>query len=303
MLVPESVGHSAPTGQEGIGWLPLVGLGGVVFGWGTGYVAGSVVFATGSGVGPFWATGLRLAVAGLFLEVLGRVKGEDGPDRGHLGLLTLSAGLTWISGTGFTAIGQQTVSAGTTALVFAAAPLLSSLLAGLWAHRAPRRMEIVGMALGVVGLALLIGTGPSLAPHLPWTLVACLSWSVASVLEAGRPSSGGPIRVAALQMGVGAAGLVALALAVGEPLPTPTTSAAWGLVWLLGPTTTLAFPLWLWVLRRLPISVAMLQGTLSPLVATVLGVALLGETVTPLGLLGAAVLLVGARVVLRSATS
>lgn len=264
----------------------------VILFWGTGYGAATV--AIGGGLPPLAMTAVRLGCAAVLVGLFARFSGES--TEGVWNRRTIASAIaTWVTGTGFIGIGQRSVPAGTTAVVFAAAPLLATLLAWLRWGRAPKPSVLGWLAVGCAAVLLLVGSMPAFDPNIGWTLFACLSWCTAQVFESERKTIAGPQVTASAQMAIGSVCLGLLSVLVGEQpvLPTPTTGLA--VLWLIGPSTALAYPLWLFVLRKLPIEVAMLQGTASPVVALVFGIVLLGESLSPLEALGAVLILISAR--------
>lgn len=264
----------------------------VILFWGTGYGAATV--AIGGGLPPLAMTAVRLGCASILVALFARWSGES--TEGVWNRRTIAIGIaTWVTGTGFIGIGQRSVPAGTTAVVFAAAPLLTTLLGWWFWNRAPRPMVVGWLAVGCAAVLLLVGSMPAFDPNIGWTLFACVSWCTAQVFESARKPVAGPQVTASAQMGIGAVALGLLSVLVGETptLPNATTGAA--LLWLIGPSTAIAYPLWLYVLRNLPIEIAMLQGTASPVVATIFGVLYLGEVLSPLEAVGALLILIAAR--------
>ncbi|GID27350.1 EamA family transporter [Paractinoplanes brasiliensis] len=131
---------------------------------------------------------------------------------------------------------------------------------------AAARLDAVGLAAGLAGTA-----------SMALGLVLTKRW--------GRP--GVPLLTATgWQLTAGGLVLIPMMLAV-EGLPprlTPTNLAGYAYLTLIG--TALAYSLWFWGLERLPAARLALLGLLSPLVATVVGWAALGQSLTPLQVAG-----------------
>jgi probable blue pigment (indigoidine) exporter len=91
----------------------------------------------------------------------------------------------------------------------------------------------------------------------------------------------------AWQLMLGGAMIVPVALVAegGPPLPTPTNVAGFAVIGLVG--TALAFALWFRGVAALPASSVAFLGLLSPIVATAIGWAALGQSLTSLQLAGA----------------
>lgn len=248
--------------------------------WGIGYLAGTVALgALDAGFGPLWLVASRLLVAGALLSMLAVARGAPLP-RGLPGIAA-SGALAWVVGTGMLTIGLQWVPAGTTALVLAGSPVVALVLDGLWRRAPPPRAAVAWLLVAVAGLVVLVGPAPLAVPGIGWTLAACLAWAAAQVVESRREDGSDPLAVAAIQIGVGGVGVSALAFASGEPLPAPGTASWLGWAFLVGPSTVLALPAWLWLLRRVPVHVSQLQAALSPVVALVASAALGWEALGP----------------------
>ena len=96
--------------------------------------------------------------------------------------------------------------------------------------------------------------------------------------------------------------LHALSLSAGETAPATAAPAAFGAVVYLGVfSTALAFVIYFTLLERRGAFEASLVAYLVPLVATIAGIVLLGETVGPLSLAGFLVVFVGFALLKRRA--
>jgi probable blue pigment (indigoidine) exporter len=133
-------------------------------------------------------------------------------------------------------------------------------------------MSAIGILAGIGGAASM-GTG----------VVLTKKW--------GRPAGVSPIGLAGWQLT--AAGLVLLppALLV-DGVPPGLDGTAWlGYAWLGIVGALITYTLWFTGIRRLPVTATALLGLLSPLVASILGAAIAGESLTPVQLLGFALAL------------
>ena len=261
--------------------------------WGSGYLAAEVALA--DGFGPLWLQGSRLLIASGILAWLARGQGHPFPRR----VSVLATGtLAWTVGSGLQTVAQQTVPPGTTALIMGSGPVVSVALGSLLDRRLPSALEGIGLAVGLGGLALLVGPSLGGSAGVPWLLLATVGWSGAAVWEARSGCGAGPLAIAAVQMGIGGIGLTAMALFFAEPLPHLGLAGLAGWGWLTVACAALGMPLWLWILRILPMSVAMLQCTLSPVVAAAGGM-VLGETWPAAGKVGMVAVLLGAWLILR----
>jgi probable blue pigment (indigoidine) exporter len=172
---------------------------------------------------------------------------------------------------------------GIAATLIAFQPLAVALLAvGLLGERLSARRVLAGLA-GVVGVALLVLRSDAEldAVGIAAALGAAASMAIGVVLTQrwGRP--GGVLPFAAWQLSAGGlvVALVALAIEGGPPALSAANLAGYAYLSLIG--AALTYPLWFRGIAQLSASVASFLALLSPLVATLLGAAVLGEVLTP----------------------
>ncbi|QDQ82113.1 DMT family transporter [Paraburkholderia megapolitana] len=207
-------------------------------------------------------------------------------------------------GAGYWAVAQG-VSAGVMALLGALQPLMTAAVAApLFGERLSRR-GWAGMALGLVGVALVLE--PRLTQAAPSTvhssapswLVIAISLLAVCAITAGTlfqktSLAKADIRSASAVQNCGAAVVAAvLAVALGEhrwiPAPQLWASLAWGIVMLSGVSVTLL----VWMVRRGDASRATALLFLAPPLAALEGYVGFGEMLLPLQVLGFGVALVG----------
>lgn len=188
--------------------------------------------------------------------------------------------------TAFTRVGVAVA----TLLAIGLSPVLTGLVTRHWT---PRWAASTGLA--VLGLVLLVGTSgePDLA-GLVAAVVAAAALS-AYIVAIGRPDTleaTVPARLAVI-MGVGGTVLVPIAMFAGD-VSWITLPSAWLLVvFVAAVPTVLAYLLYNAGSRHVGAPTTATLGLLEPVVAAVLGVLVLGEQLSPAGVLGA-VLVVGA---------
>ena len=277
-------------------------------------LAGALFGTTGTAqaLGPASSTPLgvgaaRLAVGGLALLAVLPL----------LGVRRAEAVALWRTPTGLvaglcTALYQVCFFAGVqragvavgTLVALGSGPVLAGVLArGLLGER-PGRPWLVATGLCLTGLALLVlgggASGRADGPGLLLALLAGLSYAAYTVLAKRHLAAGhAPSAVMAAAFGLG--GLLSLPILLSQPLGWLTSGAGVALALYLGlVTTTLAYLLFgrgLAVLPAGPVTTLMLA---EPVVAAALGIAVLDERVSALGLLGAVVVVAGLLVQGRS---
>jgi DME family drug/metabolite transporter len=185
----------------------------------------------------------------------------------------------------------------TALLAICSAPLVIAVLAALFLRErlTPAVQAALGMA--VIGTALLV-----IGPHGPGevaghfvggallALGAGVSYAVYAVAAKGLLARIAPLPVAAMTFSLAAVFLAPILL--GERAPFSLLATGWPLLLYLGMgPTAAAYVLFTLGLRRVPATAAAIVSLLEPLTATLLGVIAFGESLDPLGLAGAVLLL------------
>jgi drug/metabolite transporter (DMT)-like permease len=204
--------------------------------------------------------------------------------------------------------GEQHISSGLAALLQATIPVFGMLIAH--AYLPGERLTTARMAgalLGVAGVGLIFSNqmeaGGALAAWGSAAIVAgaaCVAY--ANVLVKARGGAFDPAVLAAGQMLCGLVPLLAFGLAFeGNPFKFHwTTLAVVSLLYLTLVGSVAAFLLYYWLVRRIDVTKTMLIPLVTPLAAVVLGMLVLGESLTWRTLAGGALIMAGiALVVLR----
>lgn len=253
----------------------VLALGAVWLIWGSTYLAMRVAVAA---LPPFLMAGSRFVLAGAVLLALVRARGDAWP-RARTWALALPIGaLLFLVGNGFVVVAEQTLPSSVAAVVCATTPLVAS---GVAATRGepPRGVEIVGMLLGLAGVALL-GLGSPLASGGArgfLVLLAPIGWATGSLIARADAKAVG-LGPAGAQMVAGGAWMLLASAVLGERLPShvPWTSlAAWVHLVVFG--SVVGFSAYSWLLRNARPAVAMSYAYVNPVIAVLLGAAVGGE--------------------------
>lgn len=164
-------------------------------------------------------------------------------------------------------------------------PIWATLLARLVLGEAFDRRRVIGLVLGMAGLACLglpLILGGAFSLGLAFALVASVSWALGTIVTKRWPVSAPALTVAAWQLPIGGvtAGIGMLVFE-GLPIPkllSPHVVAALGFH-IVG-AQALAYFLWFVVIARLPAGVASLGTLMVPAVGVLGSVLLLGERPT-----------------------
>ncbi|HEY4395873.1 MAG TPA: EamA family transporter [Polyangia bacterium] len=261
--------------------------------WGSTYLAIRIAVVS---VPPFVAGALRFAVAGGGLYLFLRLRGLPRPSARNWGAAALVGALLLGSGNGLVCWAEQWVPSGETALIVASVPLWMTLLPWLARRaKAPHPAALVGIALGLLGVATLVGGGVAAGHGTPGAaalmagriglLVACLSWAVGSLWSRSLPLPREAALATALQM-LTASPILALAALAGGGWarfhPAAVAPAAWvALAYLVVFGSLAGFGSYTFLLKHASPARASTYAFVNPLVAVVLGSVVAGETVSP----------------------
>jgi drug/metabolite transporter (DMT)-like permease len=293
-----------PTAPEWQVWAALLV---VYIVWGSTYLAIAVVVQT---MPPLLTAGLRHLIAGVIMfGILAMLR------RGSVLRLTrrewLGAGFVGVAlllgGNGLVVLGERDVPSGLTALIIAIVPLFVVLLRRVFGERVATG-TFVGVAAGFVGVAVLIvPNGISGQVNLLGMLMllgASLSWAIGSYFSKTVALPRDPFASTGAQMLTGGASLIVAGTLFGEwGLADPSqfsTASVVSLLYLIVFGSVLAYTAYTWLLQNASVSRVATYAYVNPVVAIVLGAALLGETIDLLMLVGAAIILVSVGLVLRT---
>lgn len=260
--------------------------------WGSTYLA--IKYALLS-FPPFVQMGSRFLVAGLVLAAWMRWRGAPWPGRVQWRNALVVGGLMLGGGMGGVAHAELTVGSGLVVAFIAVVPLMITLLNLFWGI-SPGKWESAGIALGLAGVLMLTqGSGFQASPAgLVAIAVACLSWSLGSVLsQRSLPLAPGAMGFAS-EMICGGVVLMLLSVLAGEDWawpPQPVAAAAWLYLVVFG--SLIAFNAYMVLLARAPASLAASYTFVNPVIAMLLGVGVAGETVTRFEWYAVAVVLAG----------
>lgn len=238
---------------------------------------------------PFTFAAIRFAVAIVAVLPVVLVRKVPLPGRPRDWLLMAGTGVL-LFGVTYALVfwGEQYISSGLAALLFGTFPLFGLMIAHF--HLPTERMtwsKLAGVVLGIGGVALV------LADQLRMSGAGALWGSVAIVVAAAAAAyadvlvkvHGGHLDPAVLTLVQMVAGLIplgSLAL-IWERDPRSfqwTAMAIVAIIYLAVVGTAFAFVLLYWLIKHMAVTKTMLITLVTPLVAVLLGVVLLGEAIT-----------------------
>ncbi len=269
--------------------------------WGSTYLAIRVMVST---MPPLLAGGCRFLFSGAMLYGWARWRGVPAPARRLWGPALLLGSLFFLLGNGGVSWAETRIPSGLTALLAATSPLFTVVFESKrrgW-RRPPARV-VVGIAAGLCGVALLVAPGELIGGGHADLLGAAaitasaIAWAGGSVLSHAVPLHPSPQLATGMKMLAGGALLVAVGLLMGEgarvsaAMFTPRAMLAWGYLVVFG--SLIGFSAFTYLLRVTTPNKVSTSAYVNPLVAVVLGWAILGEAVSVRTLLAAAIIIGG----------
>ena len=254
---------------------------------------------------PFTLISMRLTLAALTLGAALAVTGWRPIPRQHLRAVIAVGVVGYGVSLGFQFVGTKLSTAANGALVTSATPAFILVLAGWLLRERLTWRKLAAVLISTAGvLAVVDPMSANLDPVLFWgnliLLAAGVTWALYSVLvrKVSRGLSVLPLSAIAFLGGLA----VSFPLAIWETTTLGLGAITWnvlaGVLFLGIVCTAFAMLLWNTAFSILEAGAASLTFFAQPIVGTILGVVLLGETTSPLFLLGA--LLIGAGLLLAS---
>lgn len=272
--------------------LTLAGFGVVVLLAGSNLV---VVRVSNRGLPPFFGAGIRFLATSFLMFGWVLVRKLPLPTRRELPG-TLLFGLLGFAGFfGFGYWGLVYLPAGIAGTLAASVPLLTMFLAAGQGLEKLTLRELAGGAIAMAGIAVMLA-GPSeggvpIGPALSMLAAAACQAELNVVVK--RLPVGNPVSTNAVGMLAGSLVLVVLSAVVRERWSLPKDASTWWAVAYLVLLGGVLFVLFLWTIRRWTASGMSFMFVLMPVVATILGILILDEPVTPSAVSGGLLVLLG----------
>ncbi len=279
---PSSSTVTAPSSPRAVipeRWLVPLALLGVYLVWGSTYLAIAFMVET---IPPLLGNAVRMLIAGSTMYWWLRRHGVGRPTWHQWRNGALVGTLLFVGGLGQVSIAESIgIGSGVAATAIAMTPVWASVVSGLFGAW-PRRLQWVGLALGVAGVAVLSLEGDFQARPAGFVLVAAapILWSFGSVWSNHLDLPVSNMRTALFMMG-GGTSLAIAGLLRGESVPAaPSATSTLALVYLITFGSLLAFSAYAYLLRTVSASLATSYAYVNPIVAVALGVSLGGELLT-----------------------
>ena len=287
-------------------WLVWVALAIVYVVWGSTYLAIRVTVET---LPPLFAMGTRFLIAGLIVYgVLLAKRGRDAVRVSPRELFSCAIVGTFffLFANGMVAVAELELPSSLAALIIASVPLWVVIIRRVIGERVSIG-TLIGLAVGFSGVAILVmpGNRPTGIPSWAIFLIvfASAAWAMGSVLSTRMTLPKDLLLSSAYQMMGGGIALVIGGFVRGEVsgFNASDWSAAslWGFLYLITMGSLVGFTAYAWLLQNAPISKVATYAYVNPVVAILLGWAILSEEVSPTTLIGAAVIVVSVAFIVR----
>jgi drug/metabolite transporter (DMT)-like permease len=288
-LVTTSAPSLAAPGARRSNAVALLAVGVTILAWASAFVA---IRGVGEQVGPGALALGRLLVGTAVLGLLLVPRGWIRPTRRQWALLAV-CGVGWF-GVYNVALNaaEQTLDAGTTAMLVNIGPILIALFAGLFLGEGFPRRLLGGIAVAFAGVVLIglatRGAGADLAGVL-LCILAAVTYAVGVVAQ--KPVLRGlpPLQVTFTACAIGALCCLPWAGALVDDLGSASGGSITGMVYLGAVPTALAFSTWAYALARMDAGTLGVTTYLVPPLVIALGWLLLDEVPPALAVVGGAV--------------
>jgi probable blue pigment (indigoidine) exporter len=258
--------------------------------WGTTYVTITELAPDGR---PLFVAAARVLPASVVLLLVGSIRQ---PSRPHGADWWRTAALAVCNFGAFfplLVVAVYRLPGGVAAAAGGLQPLLVAGLSVPLANRRPTRMELAIGAVAAVGVAMVVvRPGADIDPVGVLAAVAAnVSFAAGVVLTKRWPSSSTGLAAPGWQLLLGGALLLPLAVAVEGAPPVLTATNVTALAYLTLVATALAFLVWFSGIERLPAAAPPLLGLAAPVTGAMLGWLVLGQSLSPIQLVGFAITL------------
>jgi drug/metabolite transporter (DMT)-like permease len=286
----------------GMRWKIAVAFFAVYVFWGMTYLAMRVAVVE---IPPYLMAGGRFVLAGAILFAWARHREDSAPTLQQWKAAAVVGGFLLLGGNASVAWAEQRVPSGLAALLIGVMPIWMVGLEWLRRGSRPSTQVVIGLLLGALGVGLLVlpqggGNGMDLLGAAV-LIMAAASWAWGSVISKSAPLPKSPFLATSMEMLAGGILCLLVGALSGEltEFSLAEVSARATLAWLYLVVfgSLVAFTAYVWLLGVTSIAKVGTYAYVNPIVAVLLGWAVLGEPVTVRTLIAAAVILLGVALV------
>lgn len=253
---------------------------------------------------PFLMASARFIIAGAVLYAWAWSRGAPHPSAVHWRTAAITGGLMLLGGNGVVVWAEQMVPSGQAAVLVSTVPLWVVVIGSVATRQRPTPPVLAGIALGLVGLIILIGpenvgvsasaAGDASGIGFLALLFAAFSWALGTHYSRSAPQPTSQTMSAGLSMLAGGLLLTAFAGLMGEfaavDLPAVSLKSWLALLYLIIFGSLVGYSSYMWLVKATTAAKASSNFYVNPVVAVFLGWLLAGEAVTPSMLIATAII-------------
>jgi drug/metabolite transporter (DMT)-like permease len=256
--------------------------------WGTTYLAMRIGVST---FPAFLFSGVRQVIAGGLMFGIILVSGKEIKiTRTEISRQVVAGVLMITMGNGLIGWAERYISSGLAALIVSVMPLyvvFISYVSGVDRKSLNKRI-ILGLLLGCIGIGLIFRdnladlTKPDYFTGILAAFFAAFCWAAGSVYTKHKPSAASSFVNAAFQLSSGGVALLVLSFFFDDlsGIQSVSNDSIWALAYLVVFGSLMSYGCYLYALERLPAGLASVYAYINPLIAILLGYAILNEKIT-----------------------
>jgi drug/metabolite transporter (DMT)-like permease len=255
---------------------------------------------------PLLSAGIRFTISGSILFAAYFFRREHEHEHDEIGkqqwkdTIILAAAL-FLGGQGLLTWGSQYLTSGMTGLLNSTIPLWVGIIAFLLYRRGMTKLTVLGLCAGFGGLMLLIGPSLGVGALSPAGVTALilssLAWAFGSLYSSKAKLPVSILASSGMLMVSGGLMLIIASLALGEfqglDITQISTRSLIAMIYLIIIITVVGFTDFYWLLRVTTASLANTFAYVSPVIAVILGWAILHESITVLTIVAMIIILLG----------
>jgi drug/metabolite transporter (DMT)-like permease len=258
--------------------------------WGSTYLGIKVAVET---IPPFVMGFIRFVPAGILLAGVVALRNRrtiQRPSRRALADTLIVGALLLMGGMGLVAWAEQTIPSGIAALLIALMPMWLAIFGLVFLGERLPRAGVIGIAVGVVGVAILAWPTAGVDDLDPAGLLALLvspvCWALGAIYAARRAVLPAPALFASgLEMIAGGLVLLVASAVTGELAtfdPAAVSTESWvGILYLLLVGSLVGYTTFAWLVQVAPLPRVATYAYVNPVVAVILGAIVLQEPLSP----------------------
>lgn len=273
--------------------------------WGTTYLAIRIGVEV---VPPFLFGGIRWIIAGLILISYFKFRGHKFPTKGELKNIAVSAAILIGGANSLLIWAEKEIPSGLAALIFATFPFWMAGMGAILPHGEklnPRKLT--GIVIGFLGILVLFQADLINLINIAYlfgilmVFLAAFAWAVGTLFSKYKFHRSNSMMNVSLQMLIGGTVQTVLGISSGELGDLVfTTQGLFAMLYLIVFGSIVGFVAYAYALARLSPSTFSMYGFINPVIAVLLGWAVLGERLDMSVIIATGMILFGIAIVMRN---